>query len=226
MRATLLLLLPLLGCSAQHYLVSSEAAPLYDGDGAVVATLSRYDSGRIEDDSGPRLEVESRAGGGFLDRSDVRVFRALEPAWDGGADERAQRATALRALRVELEGRGWSPAAQQAVVEGKITRGMTREQVEVAWGWPERIDPSPQGEVWIYERQGTSVQRVDPPYLWPYGYGYGFGVGWRRGYAGFYGPWRPWQRMRLELPVLREFSVAFDHEGVVTQVTRRTLLED
>lgn len=228
-RLLLLTLLATAGCYSQHYLVSSRATPLYDADGAEVATLPRYAHGWVEGDDGPRLRVQSSEGTGYVSASDLRVFDVVDPVWDGGADYRETLRDERRLLRVELEGEGWAPEVRDAVRDGRIRKGMRREHVEVAWGWPLAIEPDASGEVWVYRHQGFSLQRVDSTYPFPYPWGFslglGFGGGVRSGY--WRAVWHPYHhRVRVEVPVVREFRVHFDLEGRVTHVSRRSFLEE
>ncbi|MCA8923524.1 MAG: hypothetical protein KDD82_17035 [Planctomycetes bacterium] len=230
MRSSLPVLLSLafVGCTSQHYLVSSDSAPLYAAaaDGEVLATLPRYAHGWVEGEAGSRLRVRAGERVGYLEARDARVFSVLDPVWDGGADLRAALDRTRRGLRVELEGDDWQPDAREAVAEGRIRKGMTQEQVEIAWGWPFAIEPDGEGDVWIYRRSGTSLQRVDSSYLFPYPFG--FGVGWYGGRRGPYfgAVWQPYHRVRIEVPVVREYRVHFDRRGQVTGVARRSWIED
>lgn len=170
------------GCRTYHYAVVRDGAPLFaaPSGGALVARLPRLHHevlGDEPDREGGRVEVAYFGQRGWARAGDVRVFGYRDPELDGGRDRWVTVQRELRELRLADVGATWPPAVVAAVREGRVTRGMTREQVELALGWPDDIVRGPfQGtERWVYR----TTEEVDlplrrPPFLHPPGLWHGW----------------------------------------------------
>jgi hypothetical protein len=231
--------LALAGCHTHHYVVLEEA-PLYaDARGdRVLATLPRYHHEALREAPetvAGRVALGFRGRRGYAPRSAVRLFRYLDPGWDGGEEKRAAIRDALRDAQVRAEGSEWSAGVQDAVRRGEVHAGMTRQQVELAWGWPLTVEPDPRsgGERWIYRTQRTETLHrfLSDPFSYPsaslsLGY-YGRSYGCER-FAGRYGTWA-WPRsgwVELRLEVTEERTVVIDPDGEVLGVRIRRYLND
>ncbi len=226
--------LALAGCRAHHWVAARDdalrAAPAADAE--AVAPLRRASHGPLD---GPperaagwtRLEVEGVAG--WAPPGAVRVFDHLHPAWDGGEARDAAVRAAVREVELAARGAGWSPGAVEAIRAERVVAGMTREQVELAWGWPLDVEAGPAGERWVYRHDDWLVVDTGP--------GLSFGVTWGWGVRGGPGCWRdpwgppfgPWGGAGwaggapLRVAITVERAVVFDAGGVVREVVTRQL---
>jgi hypothetical protein len=219
------------GCTTSwHAIVVRDGAPLYADDDRerVIGHLDRLDHatlGRFRPDGDP-VAVKTGGRRGFANRSDLRVFSV-----DRDRDD--VREVVFRVRRdVDLEGRDWPQSVKRAIRQDRVERGMTREQVELAWGRPSSARSLPEGgERWDFERAVLDItDHVDwtrypggSAFHAGYGWGgWGWGYGGRRGWYG--GPafgwtytWPAWETVRTrvvhESTVRR--SVTFDAEGRV-----------
>lgn len=216
-RILLLATLLMAGCTQHHYLVLEEGVPLYAAPGSevVLAELPQYHHEPLADEApiqGRRVRIEYRGQLGWAPRSGVDVFGYLSPALDGG-DER-ERVVQAHIREARLRGVDWPSEVVEAVRAGEVFRGMTREQVEVAWGWPSKLQRLEARERWVWEKDDVEVVHTYQPYVYyaPYGCGPGGlgrgGLGWRTGAT--------WVSHRI--PVTRRRSVVFDAEGRVVQI--------
>jgi outer membrane protein assembly factor BamE (lipoprotein component of BamABCDE complex) len=230
--------LGLVACAEHHYIVRAESVPLYgspDGDD-VVATLPRYHHEPLdddpEDDEAPgRWRVTYRGEEGWVPRQGVRTFDYLDPAWDGGDEKRAVVGRELREAQLDVVGRDW-PAGQRAAVRAaRVEPGMTRQQVELAWGWPTTVEGLATGDRWVWREAGTRREHrwVEPYPTWGL-YGGWRGTGWPgcpddlwwTAGGGWRGAW-----VTVDVPVVHEKVVEFDPEtGLVRAADERTLLDD
>lgn len=230
-----LLLLPALsGCRSHHYLVVQEGAALHaapQGD-EVLEQLPRYHHERLaaapEADHG-RIPVTYRGKAGWVDPAAVRVFDYLDPDVDGGEDRSEVLAQQLRSAQVESEGGEWSPDQREAVKKGEVAQGMTKGQVELAWGWPVTVEPGARsgGERWIYkERRQARVDRHADAAT-------GCASSWDDPWCSCWHPGWRWGGCRLHrggwtevrLPVIEERRVEFDAAGRVTAIDVRRYLD-
>ena len=236
MRATLCcLLVALTGCYGHHALVVSERAPVYAAPRGeqVIGSLPRYHHQPLDDAPEPEarrvsLRFEGRVG--WVARPDLRLFDYLDPIWDAGADQRQTVDAELRALELEEVGQDWNPSVVEQVRDGQIEAGFTREQVQVAWGWPPQVEPgaAPGSQRWIYRDRGVRrVRRWIEPF--PYGGFYpafryvpGYGYAPQAWSPGFYHP----RSISLRVPVTIERVVEFDPDGRVVEISRRQLVDD
>lgn len=216
-RILLLAALLVAGCTQHHYLVLEDGVPLYATPHSeeVLAELPQYHHEPLADEPqvhGRRVRLEYRGQFGWAPRGKVDTFGYLAPALDGG-DER-ERVVQGRIREARLRGVDWPSEVVEAVRAGEIFRGMTREQVEVAWGWPSKLQRLEARERWVWEKDDVEVVHSYQPYVYyaPYGCGPGAvgrgGLGWRTGAA--------WVTHRI--PVTRRRSVVFDAKGRVIQI--------
>jgi hypothetical protein len=229
MRAFLALAVGLLvGCHSHHYVVLDEA-PLYASAGSSeeVARLPRYHHEELGEEPEPRngrVAVRYRGQVGYAPASAVRVFSYLDPALDEGDDRQETIQRELREAQLADLGGGWDADVVEAVRDGEVTRGMTRRQVELAWGWPATVRAgSAGGERWIYYHDTyETVQRyVADAWAYPSSYSPYAGFHWAAvGRRGFYCD--GWIDVRL--PVTEERVVELDARGRVAQVHVRRFL--
>ena len=153
------------GCQTHHYVVREAETPVYaspHGDD-VVATLPRYHHAPLPDDPDERgrIRVEVDGHSGYLDRGDVALIAYRDPDWDDGRERSSVLNRTLRELRVDHQGDDWAPEIAQAVRDGRVEPGMTREQVETAWGWPVDVQPTQAGgERWVYRQHRPETVSV------------------------------------------------------------------
>ena len=239
---TLAAALTLAGCHVQHYVVLDEA-PLYADarGGQVVATLPQFHHQALSEEpvrANGRVSLEFRGQRGFAPQEAVRVFRYLDPEWDGGDERRVTVRRALRDAQVRAVGSDWAPRIQDAVRRGEVQAGMTKQQVELAWGWPATVQPDPEsgGERWIYRSRGTQTLHrfLSDPFGYPgatltmtgaYLHQRSFGC---TRFAGRYGAWG-WPQsgwVALQVAVTEERTVVLSPKGVVLGVRLRRYLDD
>lgn len=226
--ALLLALLIAPGCHTPHYVVVEDQAPLYGADEGdeVIARLPRYAHADLEDEPDPdarRVRVTHEGRAGWADRSSVRVFEFLHPFLDDGADRDRVIRREVRELQLADLGEGWDDDAVEAIRNERVIVGMTRTQVEVAWGWPVTVEPGPHGgERWIYRESvmkrmrrfadSTSTRTWGAsPQPW----------GADREDVPNYPAW-----VTVRVPVTIERIVEFDEAGTVTKVKVRRYLDE
>ncbi len=151
----LLVLAAASGCRSYHYVVRTDGAPLYaDEDGEdVIGRMDQFhhESLGVGDPTGDRVEVTYQGREGYADPADVRVF-----SYDSGTFARAQdRNDQVRhnLREVILETTPWPRRVEAAIRDDRLLKGMTREQVELAWGLPNTIVPDGRGgggERWVF----------------------------------------------------------------------------
>lgn len=232
----------LFGCRAQHYVVLEDQAPLYrDASGdEVVARMPGYHHEALPEDvaaapGAARIPIVFQGQRGYASSGTVRVFDYLDPALDGGDDRREVVRRELREAQLAQVGHDWSPTALEAVRDGRVTTGMTRPQVELAWGWPQTVERGrlPGAERWVYRERSFQIVRhwVDAPYgfsSFAPGAGYLCGPslweppGHRIGLQGYPSMWT----YRTRLPVIEERVVEFDADGRVQRVDARRYIAD
>lgn len=202
-------------CSTNyHYIVRTEDAPLYADEtrSMIIARMERFEDGYIghSPPEGDPIEIEYRGIEGWANREDLRIF-----AYPNNDYARAE-AVALNRREVILEGKDWPPSIKQAIRESRLEKGMTREQVELAWGHATHVSPiAPQdggGERWVFEHTEWDVhEHVD--YLRTPGFStfyYGYPCGW--GYVYEFPYYEP-VYYRTYYPRLRRRTATFDAEG-------------
>jgi hypothetical protein len=211
-RLLVLLTLLLGACTQHHYLVVQDDVPFYRDatSDVVLATLPRYHHEPLSEEPLPgaqRVPASYRGRAGYLPRDGTDLFSYLTPALDGGdGRDRAVHAR-LREARLAEVGRDWPAAVVEAVRAGEVQAGMTREQVEVTWGWPTRLERIGERERWVWETKGVKViHRYEPTVT------YG---GCRTSHTGFQTR-VVWTTYRV--PVVNRRMVAFDAEGRVASV--------
>ena len=228
----------LAGCQTQHYLVSREA-PFYAGPAGedVLTSLPAFHHEALPgapEEQGGRIEITYRGERGWVAREDVRLFSYLDPALDDGEDRAETVQRELRVAQVAHEGGEWSHGVREAVEAGEVQEGMTRAQVELAWGWPATVEAGSQagGERWIYRVRGQALLRSGP--TWDPWWGWSLGQpcwddpwcscghpGWRWGGCRMHQSWA-----RATVPVVEERRVEFDANGRVVHLDRRRWLDD
>lgn len=227
-RATLAVALLLSGCHASHYVVLEADAPLYGDAGGdeVVAYMPRYHHEPLEaapEEGATRVAVAFDGRRGFADRRSVRVFDYLNPTLDDGADRARKIRREVRELQLSDLGGEWNRDDVEAIRAERILPGMTRTQVEVAWGWPVSVEASAQGggERWVYrDSQVTAVRRwADNPWATTWGNDPEW-VGHRADSR----QCPSWVTVRV--PVTVERIVEFDADGKVVRVQVRRYLDE
>jgi hypothetical protein len=155
------LALALAGCRIQEYVVARDEVPLYATPACdkVVDMMPLGHHERITDDEAAAGVVRVTFNGrqGYAKKSDLRQISYVHPELDEGQDRESTVGRAVRDVAVEHAGQSWSDDVRDAIRDGRVIEGMTREQVELAWGWPRTIEPlaTPvSGERWIYRRHG------------------------------------------------------------------------
>jgi hypothetical protein len=245
MRLRLLLLvfpLVLASCSQGHYVVLREDTPLYPNGWArgetpqPLAYLPRGTHGPLDEEPEEHwVFVDHEGQRGYVRREDVRLFSYLDPDVDGGEDRRKTIRSNLVDLQLEDEGADWPEQVVDLVRGGQVVEGMTRPQVELAWGWPQDVEPNPLGgERWIYREEHTVPVAGVGDGSWGGGWSngwswrrrsrtWGWGVGW--GISGGCGPGPYYQdTFRVRVPVVVERCVEFDPDGLVQSVEVRRYL--
>jgi outer membrane protein assembly factor BamE (lipoprotein component of BamABCDE complex) len=233
-RKTLILLpMVLIGCHAHHYMVVEDRAPLYAGpkSDTVIARLPRYHheelSGSPSD--GKRVLLSYKGRLGYAPRAKLRLFDYLDPKIDDGeARDRAVRHE-LREATLANVGSSWSRQVVSAIRRDEVIRGMTRRQVEVAWGWPVTVQPGalPGGERWVYVSHTTSTirQYLSDPWAYPSSCSPYLPAG-ISGYSPFQRPWRREGWVELRLPVTEERLVELNADGRVASARVRRYVQD
>lgn len=149
------------GCRVHEYVVAGDEVPLYATPAfdRVVDHMPLGHHERIseEDSKHGVVKVEFHGRTGYAKASDLKTLSYTRPELDEGADREETVGRAVRDVTVKAAGRDWTDDVKDAVRDGRVTDGMSREQVELAWGWPRTIEPlanPPSGERWIYRRRG------------------------------------------------------------------------
>lgn len=208
--AVVALLATLVGCRTSHYVVVERGAPLYRGPSSdeVLTWIPRYHHEPLPEapEGGGRVALTYLGLRGFADRWDVRVFDYLDPALDGGADRELALARALREVQLKDLGAEWPSAHVAEIRAGRVVAGMTRLEVEVAWGWPLTVEhgSTPGTERWVYQRPETDVVPAHEP-------------GWHASGS---------RLDTVRLPVVVERVVEFDATGRVVRVIARAFVDD
>ncbi|MBX3469740.1 MAG: hypothetical protein KF878_22940 [Planctomycetes bacterium] len=216
------------GCRSAHYVVVEDDAPLYaDAQGdEVVTRLRRHRHAPLDarpDAAADRVPLTYDGQAGWVERRAVRVFDYLHPLLDDGADKARAVRRELRELQLAELGGEWSTNDVAAIRSERVLAGMTRTQVEVAWGWPVSVEATgaPGGERWVYrDSRVTAVRRwVDSP--WTHvGAADGAFAG-RHDDARNYPAW-----VTVRVPVTIERVVEFDEAGKVVRVQVRRYLDE
>jgi hypothetical protein len=150
------------GCRIQEYVVAKDEVPLYSTpacDKVVEKLPIGHHERVVDDDPGAAGIVKIVYNGreGFARKADVRLCKYVHPELDEGADRDETMGRAVRDVAVGHAGGAWPDDIRDAIRDGRVLDGMTREQVELAWGWPRTIEPLSNpvgGERWIYRRRG------------------------------------------------------------------------
>lgn len=241
--ALLVSLAALVGCHESSYVVARDGEPLYGSPTGtdVVARLPRYhhealDEDPVDEAAPSRWRLEYRGQRGWASRAGVRVFEYLSPEWDEGVARDAAVRRELREVQLAEVGRDWSPRTLEAVRNDEVFVGMTRDQVELSWGWPTTVEsgPRPGEERWVWRAPRTRTVRQYSPWMgWGGYYGGGFGGWGYYGYGGGYGPygWRDdgwaWRStwVNVSVPVTEEKIVEFDASGRAVRLDERDIIE-
>jgi hypothetical protein len=158
--ALLLLVFTASGCRVHEYVVARDEVPLYATPmlDKVVDKMPLGHHERITNtEKRGVVKVEFHGRTGYAKASDLKVLSYTHPELDEGADREESVGRAVRDVTVKAAGKDWTDDVKDAVRDGRVVDGMTREQVELAWGWPRTIEPlaNPSGaERWIYRRRG------------------------------------------------------------------------
>lgn len=203
------------GCSTNYEgIVRTEDAPLYSDASktVVIGRMKRLDDVYLGHSApeGDPVKAKWRDLKGFANRADLRLFAHPNNDYARGY------AIAQNRREVILEGKDWPPEVKQAVRENRIENGMTKEQVELAWGRPSAVQPLPGGgEQWIFDRTDVYARDAVAYYGYPggsrfyYSYPYGWGFGYEFPY---YEPvyYRTYYQRN------RRLTATFNEQGYVT----------
>lgn len=226
-RVTLAVALLVTGCHASHYVVVDAETPLYRDAGGdeVVAHMPRYHHEPLDaapEEGATRVAVSFSGQRGFADVQHLRVFDYLNPVLDDGADRARTIRREVRELQLADLGGDWNVNDVAAIRAERILPGMTRTQVEVAWGWPVSVEAGATGgERWVYrDSQVTAVRRwADNPWATTWGSDPEW-VG-HRADGRHYPSW-----VTVRVPVTVERIVEFDPDGKVMRVQLRRYLDE
>jgi hypothetical protein len=207
------------GCRVHEYVVAREEVPLY-ATPLLDKVVDRMPLGHHEriseaDEKRGVVKVEFHGRTGYARVSDLKMLSYMHPELDEGADRDDTVGRAVRDVTVKAAGTDWTDDVKDAVRDGRVTDGMTREQVELAWGWPRTIEPLANpagGERWIYRRRGyecldstlSAAKRFRPARSTQPG-------PWSLDSAGAY----------YRLPVIEERVVEFSGDRVLRSYVRR-----
>jgi hypothetical protein len=213
----------IVGCQQHHYVVREDGAPLYAAEEGeqVLTHMRRYAHARLDEepeaaDSAERVRVVYDGQVGYAPREAVRTFSYLDPAWDEGAARQSAISTELRTLRLEDVAGDWSDETKTAIRHQRLVEGMTRDQVEVALGWPHDVGRDGESrEVWYYQELGVrhieELRELAPMFYQP-----GWSTYYREPLAvphDLSGPYFP--RFPSRVPVTVVQWVRFQGEGVL-----------
>lgn len=149
------------GCRVREYVVARDEVPLYANKSCDrvldVLPLGHHEK-VVDDEAGDGVaKVAFNGREGYVKREGVKILTYVHPQLDEGADRESTVGRAVRDVAVEHAGHDWPEETRDAIRDGRVLEGMSREQVELSWGWPRTIEPlaSPVGgERWIYRRHG------------------------------------------------------------------------
>jgi len=150
----------LVGCRVHEYVVTGDEVPLYSTpalDGVVARMPLGHHEAIEKTTDGAALKVRFGAREGWARKKDVKELSYLDPTLDGGADREQTVGAAVREALASKTGQEWPAPVRAAVRDGRVAEGMTREQVELAWGWPASIEPlsvPAGGERWVWKHRG------------------------------------------------------------------------
>lgn len=216
------------GCRSPHYVVIEHDAPLYaDAQGdEVLARMPRYHHEPLEAEpeaGAARVALTFAGQRGWAERETIRTFDYLSPALDDGQSRDQAIRREVRELQLAELGGEWTHDDVAAIRAERVLPGMTRTQVEVAWGWPVSVEPTgaPGGERWVYrDCQVKPVRRwVESPWS----------STWTADPAsvGHRDEWRSYPAwVTVRVPVTVERIVEFDEQGEVTNVRVRRYLDE
>ncbi|HZV02400.1 MAG TPA: hypothetical protein VFF73_37185 [Planctomycetota bacterium] len=148
------------GCKVHEYVVAKDEVPLYATPTCdrVVDRMPLGHHEAVEDTDVPDVvKVTFNGRTGYAKKSDLRLLSYMHPQLDEGADREQTVGRAVRDVSVKSVGAEWPDEVKEAIRDGRVLDGMTREQVELAWGWPRTIEPlavPAGGERWIFRRRG------------------------------------------------------------------------
>jgi hypothetical protein len=170
----LALVVLVVGCQNHHYVVLEETPFYASVEGEVVLdTLPRYHHQELEavsEAQRERVQLAYKGRRGYASLDSVKVFSYLTPLIDGGTDRDSKIRGELREAQLAHVGADWSASTLQAIRDEQVVKGMSRRQVELAWGWPLTVGPGSLegGERWVFRFEShTTVRRflMDP---WAY----------------------------------------------------------
>lgn len=216
------------GCRSPHYVVIQDQAPLYaDAQGdEVVARMPRYHHEPLEErpaSGSTRVALTFAGVTGWAERESIRTFDYLDPVLDDGQSRDQAIRREVRELQLAELGSEWSNDDVAAIRAERVLPGMSRMQVEVAWGWPVSVEPTgaPGGERWVYrDSQVAPVRRwVESPWTSTSGADMSSSIGHRD-------EWRQYPAwVTVRVPVTIERIVEFDEQGKVARVQVRRYLD-
>lgn len=216
------------GCRSPHYVVIEDGAPLYAGPQGdqVLARMPRYHHeplGERPESGAARVALTFEGQAGWAERDSIRTFEYLNPTLDDGQSRDKAIRREVRELQLAELGAEWTNDEVAAIRAERVLPGMTRTQVEVAWGWPISVESTgaPGGERWVYrDCRVTPVRRwVESPWSSSWGAdaaSIGHRDEWRN-----YPAW-----VTVRVPVTIERMVEFDEHGKVTRVQVRRYLDE
>jgi hypothetical protein len=215
----LLLAFGLSGCRVHEYVVARDEVPLYDSP-KCEKVVDRMPLGHHErlgesDDETGVVKVVYNGREGYAKTSDVKLLAYMHPELDEGADREEKVGRAIRDVSVHAAGNDWTDDMKDAIRDGRVVDGMTREQVELSWGWPRTIEPLANptgGERWIYRRRGYECldSAMGPAHRF------------RPARCGQPGPWSlESSGGYYRLPVIEERVVEFTNDRVGRSYVRR-----
>jgi len=217
--AILCSIIALAGCRVHEYVVAKDEVPLYASptlDKVVDhMPLGHHEHVSDEDSKKGVVKLEFQGHTGWARASDVKVLSYMHPELDEGADREETVGRAVRDVTVRAAGKDWTDDVKDAVRDGRVLDGMSREQVELAWGWPRTIEPLANptgGERWIYRRRGW--ERLDATY--------GASRRFRPAHTVQPAPWGlDSSSGYYRLPVIEERVVEFENDRVLRSFVRR-----
>lgn len=111
-----------------------------------------------------RVPITFEGKEGWAERRSIRTFDYLHPALDEGQSRDKAIRRELRELQLADLGAEWSHDDVAAIRAERVLPGMTRLQVEVAWGWPVSVESTgaPGGERWVYRSRPCAASSTAP----------------------------------------------------------------
>ena len=213
--------LALAGCHTSHYVVLRDRTPLYAAVDSeqVLAELPLYHHEPLDADEqeNGRVRLRYRDLEGYAPRGGVRLFSYLDPGLDGGVERDQALQRELREAQLSALGEGWPADTVRAIRAEEVLVGMSRRQVELAWGWPVDVEPGeePDEERWVYKVRTHEVVRhyLDDP--WPT-------HPWGALPSSYSWQWHPrWANqgwVAIRIPFIEERTVTIGPEGTVTGI--------